>query len=157
MGGRGPLEPHVYSQKTKVQHACWWKEHSRDHYMWDVSGSNKPYQLSLQTYLISHFLHCLQWQHDWIIFNPNKLDLTHQRRDVNKTILVMNQQETSLLGSKQLETNVLELQYIYMLANHDQKVYSRFRLLKVYVCVKLESSNYRKLLFNFYKARSIEN
>ena len=69
----------------------------------------------------------------------------------------MNQQETSLLGSKQLETNVLELQYIYMLANHDQKVYSRFRLLKVYVCVKLESSNYRKLLFNFYKARSIEN
>ena len=80
----------------------------------------------------------------------------HQRRDVNKTILVMNQQETSLLGSKQLETNVLELQYIYMLANHDQKVYSRFRLLKVYVCVKLESSNYRKLLFNFCKARSIE-
>ena len=44
-----------------------------------------------------------------------------------------------------------------MLANHDQNLESRFRLLKVYLYVKLESSNCRKLLFNFYKARSIEN
>ena len=97
---------HVYSQKTKVQHACWWKEHSRDHYMWDVLGSNKPCQLSLQTYLISHFLHCLQWQHDWIIFNPNKLDLTHQLGDVYKTMPVMNQQETSQVSSSHFNYSI---------------------------------------------------
>ena len=45
---------------------------------------------------------------------------------------------------------------MYMLANHDQNVQSRFRLLKVCVYVKLESSNCRKSLFNFYKARLIE-
>ena len=54
---------------------------------------------------------------------------------------------------------------MYMLANHDQNIQSIFRLLKVCVCVKLESSNCRKLLFdfcrkllfNFCKARLIEN
>ena len=55
----------------------------------------------------------------------------------------------------------LELMYqnfnMYMLANHDQNVQSRFKLLKVCVCIKLESSNCRKLLFNFCKARLIEN
>ena len=46
---------------------------------------------------------------------------------------------------------------MYMLANHDQNVQSRSRLLKVCVCVKLESSNCRKLLSNFCKAQSIKN
>ena len=46
---------------------------------------------------------------------------------------------------------------MYMLVNHDQNVQSRFKLLKVCVCVKLESSNCRKLLFNFCKVQSIEN
>ena len=54
------------------------------------------------------------------------------------------------------DLNVLELQCV-ILANHDQNLESRFRLLKVCLCVKLESSNCRKLLFNFCKARSIEN
>ena len=46
---------------------------------------------------------------------------------------------------------------MYMLANHDQNIQSRFRLLKVCVCIKLELSKCRKLLFNFCKARLIEN
>ena len=54
------------------------------------------------------------------------------------------------------DLNVLELQCV-MLANHYQNIQSRFRLLKVCLCVKLESSNCRKLLINFYKARSIKN
>ena len=48
-------------------------------------------------------------------------------------------QRGSLLGFKELETNVLELQNV-MLTNHDQNIQSRFRLLKVCFCVKLESS-----------------
>ena len=39
-------------------------------------------------------------------------------------------QKGSLLGSKELGTNVLEFQCV-MLANHDQNLESRFRLLKV--------------------------
>ena len=54
------------------------------------------------------------------------------------------------------DLNVLELQCV-MLTNHNQNIQSRFKLLKVWLCVKLESSNCRKLLFNFCKARSIEN
>ena len=46
---------------------------------------------------------------------------------------------------------------IYMLTNYDQNIQSRFRLLKVCVCVKLESRNCRKLIFNFCKAQSTEN
>ena len=46
---------------------------------------------------------------------------------------------------------------MYMLSNHNQNVQSKFRLFKVCVCVKLESSNGRKLLFNFRKARLIKN
>ena len=53
------------------------------------------------------------------------------------------------------DLNVLELQCV-MLTNHEQNIQSRFRLLKVWLCEKLESSNCRKLLFNFCKARSIE-
>ena len=33
-----------------------------------------------------------------------------------------------MLGSKTLGTNVLELQFVNMLANHDQNIQSRFRL-----------------------------
>ena len=54
------------------------------------------------------------------------------------------------------DLNVLKLQCV-MLANHYQNIQSRFRLLKVCLCVKLESSNCRKLLINFYKAQSIKN
>ena len=54
------------------------------------------------------------------------------------------------------DLNVLEFQCV-MLANHDQNIQSKFCLLKVWFCVKLELSNCRKLLFNFCKARSIEN
>ena len=42
-------------------------------------------------------------------------------------------QRGSLLGSKELGTNVLEL-HIIMLANHDQNLESRLRLLKVCLC-----------------------
>ena len=49
-------------------------------------------------------------------------------------------QRRSLLGSKELETNVLELQFV-MLANHDQNVLVFvLDLLKVCLYVKLESS-----------------
>ena len=58
---------------------------------------------------------------------------------------VMDCQRGSLLGSKELGTNVLELQCV-MLANHDQNIWSRFRLLKVCFCVKLELSLLQDLL-----------
>ena len=51
-----------------------------------------------------------------------------------------------LLGSKKLGTNVLELQCV-MLANYDQNIWSKFRLLKVCFCVKLESSALQALLY----------
>ena len=44
-----------------------------------------------------------------------------------------------------------------MLANYDQNLEYRSRLLRVCLCVKLKLSNCRKLLFNFCKALSIEN
>jgi len=48
-----------------------------------------------------------------------------------------------VLGSKELETNVLELHFV-MLANHDQNVFVLFRLAQS-MCfyVTLESSYYR--------------
>ena len=49
----------------------------------------------------------------------------------------------SLLGSKELGTNLLELR-IVMLANHDQKILFLFRLAQsMWLYVKLESSSYR--------------
>ena len=69
---------------------------------------------------------------------------------------VMDCQRGSLLGCKTLGLNVLELHYV-MLANHDQTFSLILDLLKVCLCVKLESSNCRKLLFNFCKARSIKS
>ena len=49
----------------------------------------------------------------------------------------------SLLGSKTLGLNVLELQFV-ILANHDEKVLVLFRLAQsMWLYVKLESSSYR--------------
>ena len=55
-----------------------------------------------------------------------------------------------LLGSKKLGTNVLELQCV-MLANYDQNIWSKFRLLKVCFCIKLESSKLQDLLCKFVR------
>ena len=53
---------------------------------------------------------------------------------------VMDCQKGSLLGSKELETNVLELHFA-MLANHDQNVLVLFRIAEsMWFYVKLESS-----------------
>ena len=49
------------------------------------------------------------------------------------------------MGSKTLGLNELELQCV-MLANHDQNLESRIRLLKVCLYVKLESSVLQDLL-----------
>ena len=55
----------------------------------------------------------------------------------------MDCQRGSLLGSKELGTNVLELHFI-MLANHYQKILVLFRLAQsICLYVKLESSYYR--------------
>ena len=52
-------------------------------------------------------------------------------------------QRGSLLGSKELGTNLLELR-IVMLANHDQNILFLFRLAQsMWLYVKLESSSYR--------------
>ena len=53
-------------------------------------------------------------------------------------------QRESLLGSKTLGTKCIRTSICNVLANHDQNLESRFRLLKVCLFVKLESSN-RKL------------
>ena len=65
-------------------------------------------------------------------------------------------QRGSLLGSKELRTNVLELHFV-MLANHDQNIYSCLDLLKVYAFyAKLELSCCRIYHVNL-PARLIEN
>ena len=46
-----------------------------------------------------------------------------------------------LLGSKTLGTKCIRTSMCNVLANYDQNLESRFRLLKVCVCVKLESSD----------------
>ena len=48
-----------------------------------------------------------------------------------------------LLGSKTLGTKCIRTSICNVSANHDQNLESRFRLLKVCLCVKLESSNCR--------------
>ena len=56
---------------------------------------------------------------------------------------VTNCQSGSLLGSKNLGLNVLELQFV-MLANHDQNILDLFRLAQsMWLYVKLESSGCR--------------
>ena len=52
-------------------------------------------------------------------------------------------QKGSLLGSKTLDLNVLELQFV-LLANHDQNILVLFRLAQsMWLYVKLESSSCR--------------
>ena len=48
-----------------------------------------------------------------------------------------------LLGSKTLGTKCIRTSMCNVLANHDKKLESRFRLLKVCLFVKLESSDCR--------------
>ena len=48
-----------------------------------------------------------------------------------------------LLGSKTLETKCIRISMCNVLANHDQNLEFRFRLLKMCLCVKLESSDCR--------------
>ena len=48
-----------------------------------------------------------------------------------------------LLGSKTLGTKYIRILMGNVLANHDQNLKSRFRLLKACLCAKLESSDYR--------------
>ena len=62
---------------------------------------------------------------------------------------VTDYQRGSLLGSKTLGLNELELQFV-MLANHDQNILVFvLDLLKVYLYVKLESSVQQDLLCKF--------
>ena len=61
-----------------------------------------------------------------------------------------------LLGSKTLETNVLELYFVLCWQTMIKTFSLGLDLLKVWFNVSLKSSNCRKFLFNFYKTRSIE-
>ena len=51
--------------------------------------------------------------------------------------------DNNSLGSKTLGTKCIRTSMCNVLANHDQNLESRFRLLKVCLCVKLESSDCR--------------
>ena len=55
----------------------------------------------------------------------------------------------SLFGSKTLGTKCIRISICNVLANHDQNLESRFRLLKVCLFVKLESSELQDLLAKF--------
>ena len=55
-------------------------------------------------------------------------------------------QKESLLGYKTLGTKCIRTSICNVLANHDQNLESRFRLLKVCLFVKLESSELLDLL-----------
>ena len=55
-------------------------------------------------------------------------------------------QREVLLGSKTLGTKCIRTSMCIVLANHDQNLESRFRLLKVCLFVKLESSELQNLL-----------
>ena len=48
-----------------------------------------------------------------------------------------------MLGSKTLGTKCIRTLICNVLANHDQNLKSRFRLLKMCLCVKLESNDCR--------------
>ena len=50
-------------------------------------------------------------------------------------------QRGSLLGSKTLRTKCIRISMCIVLANYDKNLESIFRLLKVCLCVKLESSD----------------
>ena len=55
----------------------------------------------------------------------------------------MPRREKFLLGSKTLGAKCIRTSICNVLAKHDQNLESRFRLLKVCLCVKLESSDCR--------------
>ena len=59
---------------------------------------------------------------------------------------VMDCQRRSLLGSKTLGTKCIRTSVCNLLANYNQNLESRFRLLKVCLFVKLESSKLQDLL-----------
>ena len=59
---------------------------------------------------------------------------------------VTNCQKGSLLGSKTLGTKCIRTSICNVLTNHDQNLEFRFRLLKVCLFVKLESSELQVLL-----------
>ena len=54
-----------------------------------------------------------------------------------------NYAEKLVLGSKTLGTKCIRTLICNMLANHNQNIESRFRMLKVCLFVKLESSDFR--------------
>ena len=54
-----------------------------------------------------------------------------------------------MLGSKTLGTKCIRISICNVLANHDQNLESRFRLLKMCLFVKLESSKLQDLLAKF--------
>ena len=56
---------------------------------------------------------------------------------------VIDCQRGCLLGSKTLGTKSIRTSICNVLANHDQNIEFRFRLLNVCLFVKLESSDYR--------------
>ena len=56
---------------------------------------------------------------------------------------------TKMLSSKTLETKCIRTLMCNVLVNHDQNLESRFRLLKVYLFVKLESSNCKIYMSKF--------
>ena len=66
--------------------------------------------------------------------NNNDVAMTWRMRWLNRSVATM-------LGSKTLESKCIITSIYNMLANHDQNLESRFRLLKVCLCVKLESSD----------------
>ena len=59
---------------------------------------------------------------------------------------VIDCQRGSLLGSKTLGTKCIRTSTCNVLANHNQNLESRFRLVKVCLFVKLESSELQDLL-----------
>ena len=58
-------------------------------------------------------------------------------------LLVVNDSQKKLLGSKTLGSKCIRTTICNVLANYDQNIESRFRLLKVCLFVKLELSDCR--------------
>ena len=67
---------------------------------------------------------------EWIVFNFEHFTFVMR--------FVTDCQRGSLLGSKNLGTNYIRTSICNVLANHDQNIESRFRLLKVCLFVKLK-------------------
>ena len=71
--------------------------------------------------------------------NNNDVAMTWRMRWLNRSI-------ATILGSKTLGTKCVRISMCNVLANHDQNLESRFRLLKLCLFVKLESSELQDLL-----------